>query len=197
MNEPQESDERAFAERFRQVYERTSVPGAERRARIVHAVRVQRPGTRPGSRLEGWFEPRAFTMRPIVALALAIALVASGGLLMHRVDMRAVRRIDTEPGLAAARLTPAQPVRFVFVDRSASQVALVGDFNGWDAQVSPMRRSAADGIWTIEVPLSPGWHSYAFVVNGTTWRPDPQAPLAPTEDFGTPRSVVVVEEHGT
>ena len=59
-----------------------------------------------------------------------------------------------------------------------------------------MRRDPPGGTWTVNVPLSPGWHSYAFVVNGTRWVIDPQAPLAPAEDFGTPRSVVVVGEHG-
>ena len=194
MNDPREPDERAFAERFRRAYERTSLPGPESRARIVESARARPRPKRPGLHPENGFEPRVMTLHPFAAVAAAIALVAVGALLTHEFESRARR--ESTSSAAAARPPATQPVRFVFVDGSASRVALVGDFNGWDADLTPMRRDPPGGTWTVNVPLSPGWHSYAFVVNGTRWVIDPQAPLAPAEDFGTPRSVVVVGEHG-
>ena len=198
MSEPRETDEREFAEGFKRAYERTSLPSPEARARIVNVARSQPRTGRHGLRPMRWLEPRTFTMRPIAAIAAAITLVAIGALLTYRFEPRAQQAPGRESaiGASAARVPAARAIRFVFVDRSASQVALVGDFNDWDAGVTPMQRDPPEGTWTISVPLSPGWHSYAFVVNGTTWVPDPQAPLAPAEDFGTPRSVVVVGEHG-
>jgi hypothetical protein len=46
----------------------------------------------------------------------------------------------------------------------------------------------------VDVPLAPGRHLYAFVVDGTRWTPDPNAPLAPGDDFGAPNSVIMVGE---
>ncbi len=36
-------------------------------------------------------------------------------------------------------------------------------------------------MWSVTVPLEPGVHDYAFVVDGEQWRPDP---LAPSVDDG-------------
>jgi 1,4-alpha-glucan branching enzyme len=54
----------------------------------------------------------------------------------------------------------------------------------------------AAGVWTIEMPLAPGRHRYAFVVDGGQWLPDPAAPRAAGDDFGTPSSVVTVVGQG-
>jgi len=83
------------------------------------------------------------------------------------------------------------PVQFVVVARGASSVALVGDFNDWDTGRTPMRLTSQGGIWSVVIPLTPGRHRYAFLVNGSRWLADPAAPRAP-DDFGTPSSVVTV-----
>jgi len=74
-------------------------------------------------------------------------------------------------------------------------VALVGDFNDWNAAATPMARTPTGGTWSVALPLKPGRHVYAFVVdgvNGVQWVTDPGAPLAPADGFGTPNSVVLV-----
>ena len=47
----------------------------------------------------------------------------------------------------------------------ALQVSLVGDFNGWDPQATPMIRQA-DGRWRASLELSHGYHQYLFLVEG-------------------------------
>jgi 1,4-alpha-glucan branching enzyme len=74
----------------------------------------------------------------------------------------------------------------------ASRVALVGDFNAWDAAATPLARMSSSGIWTVTIPLTPGRHTYAFMVDDTAWTLDPRAPTAQDPDFGTPSSVVLV-----
>jgi hypothetical protein len=91
--------------------------------------------------------------------------------------------------LAADRLVPAQ---FVLNAPRASRVALVGDFNGWDATATPLTRDPSSGIWTTTLELTAGRHVYAFVVDGNKWTLDPRAPKAQDPDFGTPSSVVLV-----
>ena len=87
----------------------------------------------------------------------------------------------------------SQLVEFVLVAPRAARVSLVGEFNGWDASATPMRHSQrGDGTWSVSVPLGAGRHVYAFVIDNSTWVPDPQAPLAPEQWYGERNSVVVV-----
>jgi Glycogen recognition site of AMP-activated protein kinase len=92
----------------------------------------------------------------------------------------------------ADRVSDRVPTQFVLDAPRASHVALVGDFNAWDAAHTPLVRDPASGIWTVTVRLVPGRHTYAFMVDGATWTLDPRAPSAQDADFGTPSSVVLV-----
>ncbi len=61
---------------------------------------------------------------------------------------------------------PAGPgVRFCCHAPKARSVLLVGTFNGWDPQGTPMTKNA-EGIWSIEVELAPGQYRYEFVLDG-------------------------------
>lgn len=74
---------------------------------------------------------------------------------------------------------------------STKDVALVGDFNGWDERANPMLRRNGDGTWSARVELPPGRHVYAFVVNGQQWLVDPLAPQVPDAGFGPANAVVI------
>jgi 1,4-alpha-glucan branching enzyme len=71
-------------------------------------------------------------------------------------------------------------------------VALIGDFNAWDTAATPLGKVPSTGLWTVTVRLAPGRHTYAFMVDNSTWMLDPRAPTAQDPDFGTPSSVVLV-----
>lgn len=86
--------------------------------------------------------------------------------------------------------TASDVLQFVFVAPRAASVSLVGDFNDWDPKRSPMQ--TAQGVWATALRLAPGRYRYAFLVNGTDWRADPDAPPAHDDEFGTPSSVVTV-----
>lgn len=75
----------------------------------------------------------------------------------------------------------------------AANVSIVGDFNGWDANATPMVKGGANGEWSAKVALLPGRHVYAYVVNGKQWVVDPLAPQIPDVGYG-PANAVVVEE---
>ncbi|MEQ1692592.1 MAG: isoamylase early set domain-containing protein, partial [Gemmatimonas sp.] len=75
---------------------------------------------------------------------------------------------------------------------SAKAVVIVGDFNGWDERATPMALRHKDGAWSVNVPMTPGRHVYAFVVDGQRWVVDPMAPQVPDEGYG-PTNAVVVE----
>ncbi|GLC27025.1 isoamylase early set domain-containing protein [Roseisolibacter agri] len=99
---------------------------------------------------------------------------------------------DFLPATAAAADADAPlPVAFLLRRPAAARVALVGDFNGWDPHATPLVRRD-DGTWTTTVPLAPGRHAYAFVVNDSSWIPDPRVPVTRDVDYGRDHSIVVV-----
>ncbi len=83
-------------------------------------------------------------------------------------------------------------VRFEFtVPSDARRVALVGDFNGWDERATPMVQQGDHGTWSARIPLPPGRHQYAFVVDGKRWLVDPLAPQVPDGGYGPTNAVIV------
>jgi hypothetical protein len=123
--------------------------------------------------------PRRLSLHPAMAAAAALLLLVSGALVALR----------SRPQPATVVGEHRTPIRFLYVAPEAERVAVVGDFNGWNA--STMRRLDDKGTWMIELPLPPGRFSYAFVVDDTLVA-DPRAPRSTDDDFGMTNSVVLV-----
>jgi hypothetical protein len=139
-----------------------------------------------------WRTEREFRISPLAGLALAAGIAGiiavSGIAIGSRIS--SVAPVTGSASATAMRDT-VQVVRFVFVDPSAKRVELVGDFNEWAKGTTQLSHSGAPGVWTVSVPLSPGRHEYAFIINGSRWVADPFAPKS-SDDFGTESSVIRV-----
>ena len=160
-------------------------------ARVMDEVLRAPSGLR--ERIASLTQPRTFRVSPLVALAasLLFAVTVVGSVLY-------VLPTSPEPAprTASPGATGSPIVQFGFVAPHASSVALVGDFNNWDPKATPLRAASTGGVWSVEIPVQPGRHLYAFVVDGTVWRPDPAAPKATGEDFGEPNSALTVADPG-
>jgi hypothetical protein len=176
-----------------EAYQRSGTPSPGARDRLLERIgRLPRPRHAWG----GWaWLTGGFAMVPAgVTAAAAVVLVAAGAL-----TLRALGPSSGVPGGAAtspAHLAESPLVRFELAAAGAARVTLVGDFNGWDRQATPMRRAQAPGVWTVSVPLPRGRHAYGFVVDDERWVADPSAPLAPEDGFGGVNSVIVVNGPG-
>jgi hypothetical protein len=140
-------------------------------------------GTRPSGGPARWLlTPRTLTVRPAWGLAAAAAVAAL-----------ILVRPASDPSPTAPRPVEAQPamvlVHFQLEAPAASAVSLAGDFSDWQPS-HPLTRTES-GTWSVVVPLTPGVHEYAFVVDGSDWRPDPLAP-AVADGFGGVNSRVAV-----
>jgi 1,4-alpha-glucan branching enzyme len=55
-------------------------------------------------------------------------------------------------------------VHFAVWAPNAERVSVIGDFNGWDGRVHPMRMLAPSGIWEIFIPGLPDGEKYKFEI---------------------------------
>jgi len=159
--------------------------------RVMHLVHFDVRRSRAVAR--GWWTRRrtihiSYSAVTVVAAAVVIAVA---GAIVGRTLWRPPNAAQTVAS-ATARTDTVRIVRFVLHAPSASSVALVGDFNDWQRGATPLRPAGAAGVWAVSLPLPPGLHQYAFIVDGTRWTPDPATSTTVTDDFGTTTSVIAV-----
>jgi hypothetical protein len=106
--------------------------------------------------------------RPVYGVAAAAVLAAL--VLVPTLGRRSISRSAEEVVSSPATVY----VQFRLLAGDAQNVALAGSFSGWQPDVA--LRPSPDGIWTVTLPLSPGVHDYAFIVDGQRWVSDPYAP---------------------
>jgi hypothetical protein len=155
-------------------------PGARERLRsaLDHertAWHMPAPAPPPGMLLLSRRAALAAAALLVLATSLLWAVLAQAGITTGAVRAAASARVD---------------VQFVIVAQDARSVSLVGDFNDWNPNATPLVPSPG-GVWSIVLPLESGRFTYSFLVDEREWRSDPQAPLV-TDDFGRPSSVVFV-----
>lgn len=162
------------------------------RSGVVHDVDAGKAEKRSAwSNALAWlFAPRpvSVTLRPAAVLAAA----AIGALLLAA-PWAGPGSTGTPPAVAGADAPADAPAKVVVHFRleapGAQRVELAGDFTGWQPAV-PLSE-ALPGVWTVAVPLEPGVHEYAFVVDGERWVADPLAPRV-EDGFGGDNSRIDV-----
>lgn len=180
-------DERDVLERVAGVLKRPVHLGADFEQRVMAAVRAVRPRPAHLALWEWLSEPRTVAVSPLGWLAAAAAIATL--VLMGR--FADGLRDGSAPG-GDVVATPLQPVQLVFHAPAAREVAVAGDFNGWDPSLTPLVRVPGTDVWMAQVLLAPGRYTYAFVVDGGRFMADPSAPRAIGEEFGAPSSVLLV-----
>ena len=147
--------------------------------------------------LDGWRMP---ALSGLGASALAAAALLLGfvtrGAVSTRVEPDPMASEGTPTGeypvqLASYDATAPIPTQFVFEAPAAKEISIVGEFNDWKVGATPLQQ-LPNGLWTATVPLTPGRHVYAYVLDGTLLVADPRAPKAGDADYGREGSVVMV-----
>jgi len=192
------TDSSAFAERVAGHLRRPERLDPSFDDRLMRRVEIEVPALYARNRpttVRWWKTERVIRLSPLGAVALAAGISMFVALSTLAVGSRAWKHGATPAAASAASATVRSDtvnlVRFVFVDSNARRVELVGDFNEWAKGTTQLKRSGAPGVWTVSVPLSPGRHEYAFIINGSRWVADPLA-VKSSDDFGTESSVIRV-----
>lgn len=191
MNDERDDRLRALMEGLREDH---SAP-PELRRNVMERVRaIPDPAWK---RAMDWIlRPRTFQVTPATA-GLAFAGLAL--LLVLRPGSDPVAPVTTGAteqapvtAAATAAATDGSTTRFVFVAPGASSVRMTGDFVSWDPDGIVLQDQRGTGVWTVDVPLTPGVYQYTFIVDGREWRPDPHAVSQVDDGFGQQNSVVIV-----
>lgn len=188
MNEHRSGDD-AFVERISQPLRAVEEVDEGFDARVMLGLR----GATFQERKSWWRRPRTLRVTPLASLAMAAGVVA---LIVGGLAVRDWRGPATGSAARSASASTASDtvhvVRFVFVDSSATRIHLVGAFNQWQKDATPLRPAGVPGVWTVDVPLPSGRHEYAFIVADTAgehWVADPLA-MPVRDEFGTESSII-------
>lgn len=90
----------------------------------------------------------------------------------------------------AAKKTGNKRATFTIMAPEAQSVQLAGDFNSWDTNSHPLKKSS-DGLWKRTLTLSPGTYEYRFLVDGQ-WQNDPQCESYIPNPFGEDNCVITL-----
>jgi len=106
----------------------------------------------------------------------------------------AAARVDPPPAVQpVSERFPAleeQEIDFTVLAPEAREVSVVGCFNGWRPNATPLK-STGDGEWAVRLMLRCGQYEYRFAVDGR-WSEDPRASQHVANPFGEFNSVLVV-----
>jgi hypothetical protein len=198
---PRPDDDAALAAQIAALYAATppaEAGAAERCAREVLAQAMQPQSMEPPTRSTRKGLHPAWWWGVAAAALLVIAVRP------WKSATPAVSAVGAATNVASAaeafgRVTPisgSDAIRFdITLPANANRVAIVGDFNGWDASATPMqaKRESPTGraTWSAQIALAPGRHVYAFVIDGQRWLVDPLAPQVQDAGFGPSNAVMV------
>ena len=82
-------------------------------------------------------------------------------------------------------------VIFVASYPDAKSVQIAGDFNNWQPEKNPMKKTE-DGAWHARINLPKGTHHYRFVVDGH-WQHDPFNEATEPNPYGGLNSIIKVD----
>lgn len=95
--------------------------------------------------------------------------------------------------LPGQRETLAQvEVTFTISGIEAKNIAVAGDFNGWNTSANKLEDPEGDGIWTGKIFLKPGRYEYMLVVDDSKWVADPNAKIYANDGFGSKNAVLYI-----
>lgn len=129
---------------------------------------------------------RALTLAASLVLVVGAASIVGYSLGYHRGSGNAETTI-----VETSEHSDTVTVQFRVAMPEAADVSLVGDFNDWDPQATPLTL-AEDGVtWNATLDLRDNRaYSYNFVIDGELVIPDPTADRTIPDSFGGEKSVI-------
>lgn len=160
----------------------------------VTASAGERAGAAPHTRFAS--ASASYALTPVTSLDAAVGRYPSdrltgltdGRFVAAGVSLRFGGASPTLPAPHGVDAPAAGMTRLSIRAEEASRVDLYGDWNGWKPAAA---QHAENGVWYVDVPLSPGEYRYAFRVNDLEWRV-PDGAVTVKDGFGWQSAYVTV-----
>ncbi len=82
-------------------------------------------------------------------------------------------------------------VTFELPANDVKSVCVVGDFNGWDKDATPLKKRKKDGVWSTSISLPVGQsYQFRYWLDATRWENDWAADDYVPNGFGADNSVL-------
>jgi 1,4-alpha-glucan branching enzyme len=101
-----------------------------------------------------------------------------------------LRRRKVKKELSGKAKPKTKKAEFNLFAPEAKRVFLAGDFNNWDVDNLPMKKTNKE-TWETSFALPPGRHEYRFWVDGV-WHDDPNAHERVGNPFGSQNCLRIV-----
>jgi len=134
---------------------------------------------------------RAHVFFAVFVLSLVVAIYG------YMTKPRVLKVVKVEPRVVTPAMTGEngtlfKEVKIFFYYPGARKVSVTGDFNDWDPEGIPMKKTGKKGLWEIDLKVKPGVYSYNFIIDGNMIVPDPNAVAQTPDGFGGTNSVMLV-----
>ena len=107
-------------------------------------------------------------------------------------DFARISETAGKSGSSGVGSSQPREVTFTIDHADASEVSLIGEFNNWSAESTPMKLMES-GMWRVTVILPPGTYSYKFLIDRRQKLPDPAATGSEPDGFGGTNSVIKIK----
>jgi hypothetical protein len=150
---------------------------------VMHSVKTKRLPL--WTRVMRWAgSPRSITFTPLRVLPVAAVFVG--------VCLTLAFHVFKDEKTTLAVRGDRVPVVLALRSPEARSVAVIGSFNGWQAEKCEPRTLDGETRWTVTLLLPSGRYEYAFVVDGKKIVPDPGAGLHEEDGFGNQNAILLV-----
>lgn len=139
------------------------------------------------------FTPKEFSIKPVYAMAAALLLMVSFGLLFLNIDEQTETMASGEMDMETQLVSETESeiwMRFIYFDEEAESIEVAGDFSDWEPIELSQEFMGDRQVWTGLIPITRGEHRYMFVKDGEEWVTDPLATVQRDDGFGNKNAVI-------
>ncbi len=140
-----------------------------------------------------FYLPISITPAKLIPASLVLVLFAFAAFYFgFTLGAKKVTPLEVKAGLNPAETTT---VVFTLKEPKTSKVYVIGSFNNWLPDGYAMHYDRKRGVWTLALRLPAGQYEYAYLLNGKTIMPDPNALIQKDDGFGNKNSILIVERN--
>ncbi|MDM8535692.1 hypothetical protein QUF70_02935 [Desulfobacterales bacterium HSG17] len=154
---------------------------------ILHTIRAEKPPNEWFRRFSDFGV--ALKTMPFVPNRVAFAII-----MVFAICAVTIVRLNLLPGNQSTGVAQMVEINFTFQNEEASRVSVVGTFNQWNSEKSPMIYDELQKSWMLRLKVPPGRYEYGYLIDGQRVMLDPNAPFIKDDGWGSQNSLIIADD---